>query len=119
MRSARDADLLRVMAISSCSKQLRNTTVELAESSMAICRRKNCRFEPTCEVLHIWARCRIQGGEPVKSASKSAWRLKSCASGRVAGVIDFNQDQRCLCPSVCNARCLCMGPDAGDQTGTE
>jgi len=46
-----------------------------------------------------------KGGEP---ASKSAWRLKSCASGRVAGVIDFNQDQRCLCPSVCNARCLCI-----------
>jgi C4-dicarboxylate-specific signal transduction histidine kinase len=44
------------MAISSCTKQQKNTTVELAESSMAIRRRNNSRFDPTSEVLHIWAR---------------------------------------------------------------
>jgi hypothetical protein len=62
MRSARDTDLLRAMAISSYTKQQKNTTVELAESSMAIRRRNNFRFEPTSEVLPVWARCRIQDG---------------------------------------------------------
>jgi hypothetical protein len=32
---------------------------------------------------------------------KSAWRLKSCAQRPCCrGVIDFNQDERCLRPSV-------------------
>src|SRR5258708_4808340 len=35
------------MAISSCSKQPKNTTVGLAESSMEIRRRNSSRFEPT------------------------------------------------------------------------
>jgi hypothetical protein len=46
----RRTDLLRVMAILSCTKQQKNTTVELAESSMATRRRNNFRFEPTNEV---------------------------------------------------------------------
>src|ERR1700677_1178889 len=49
MCSVRDTDLLRVMAISSCTKQQKNTTVKLAESSMAIRRRNNSRFESTSE----------------------------------------------------------------------
>jgi hypothetical protein len=40
-----DADLLRVMAISSCSKPQKNTTVELAESSTVIRRQNNSRYE--------------------------------------------------------------------------
>jgi len=45
MSFVRDADLLRVMAISSSTKPQKNTTVELGESSMAIRLRNNSRFE--------------------------------------------------------------------------
>jgi hypothetical protein len=40
-----DADLLRVMAISSCSKQQKNTTEELGESSMVILLSLNFPYE--------------------------------------------------------------------------
>jgi hypothetical protein len=40
-----DADLLRVMAISSCSKQQKDTTDKLGESSTAILRALNFPFE--------------------------------------------------------------------------